>query len=370
MEDKVLVAGIDVSGDTPSLAYWYAGSGEPQIYEDCGAVPDEDMASFLTRVLSGLGAEKFDSVCIVSEAFEDGKMPMETGFDTVRCKIREVCPDAGIVFISKSESAAHYSLNQKKELRVNDVAFFDLSADGLIYNRLQTINSNGKISARVEKRNFAADIMSISFLDTEGPDALDGRFRDLINELFEKQHISTVYLTGSGFVNEEWAKESLNLLCNKRRVFKGRSLYAIGACYYSARGYYSEVNDECRIACDGRTAYETCLEVVYNDEKKEAVLIPAGKLCHEIGDVIVEGIISGGQDKLVFVRRALFGKEVIREEVGLDGIAGNYKDRLLRLIVKLWITEDYELAVSIEDAGFGEFAAKTDFKAEKILGKA
>lgn len=358
MEDKVLVAGIDMSGSVPRLAYWYTESGEPQLFEDAeetGSVGD--ISVILAQALSKLGAEYFNSICVAAEVLTEAMM------ENITAKISRAYPDTKLSFISKSESVAHYSLNQKKELRVNDVAFFDLDEAGLVYNRLHTASSNGKTNALVESRD-CSDIIKPEYLEKEEPAALDERFKSLINELFEKQHISTVYLTGKGFINEEWAKESLNMLCNKRRVFKGQSLYAIGACYYN-----SDYKDEYRIVCDGRTAYETCLEVIYKEEKKEAVLIPAGKLCHEVGNVVVEGIVSGEQTRLVFIRRALFDKAVIREEIDLGDIK-DYKDRMLRLVITLKIVNGRELSITVEDAGFGAFAKKTGFRVEKILGKA
>ncbi len=354
-----------MSGGIPELAYWYAGAGEPQVYEaDTEVLSVGDIAVILKQALLELGVEQFNSICVVVAA----NVQTEAAMESIIAKIREVCPNTGISFISKGESIAHYSLNQKKELRVNDVAFFDLDETGFMYNRLHTASFNGKINALVESKD-CSEIINLESLTNVESEVLDERFKGLINELFEKQHISTVYLTGKGFINEEWAKDSLNMLCNKRRVFKGQSLYAIGAGYYAAWGYCTDVNDECRIVCDGRTAYETCLEVVYKEEKKEAVLIPVGKLCHEVGNVVVEGIISGEQAKLVFIRRALFGKEVIREEIELDGI-NVCKDRMLRLKVELKIVNGNELSVSVEDTGFGEFAKSTGVRVEKMLGRA
>jgi len=359
VEDKVLVAGIDMAGRIPRLAYWYtADASEPQIYEnDAETLYSGDVSVFLTRVLTKLDAEYFSSICIATDVLT------ETVINDITAKINGIYPDTKLSFISRAESIAHYSLNQKKELRINDVAFFEFDEAGLVYNRFHTANSNGKVNVLVESRD-CKDIINLEKLENEDTVALDESFKRLINELFDKQHVSTVYLTGKGFVNEEWAKDSLNMLCNKRRVFKGQNLYAMGACYYNLVR-----DDEYRIVCDGRTAYETCLEVIYKEEKKEAVLIPAGKFCHEVGDVIVEGIVSGDQTKLVFIRRAVFGKEVIREEIDLSDIK-DFKDRRLRIMLTLRVINDRELLVIAEDAGFGVFAKKTGFRVEKILGNA
>jgi len=358
VEEKFLVAGIDMSGNIPKLAYWRTGDGEPQMLE-AGEHIETDILSIIEQALSGLGATCFDSVVIV---FSNADSFVKK--ESILKSINSVYKDTRVNFITCGESCAHYAMNQKKELRINDVAFFDWTKDaGLIYNRLHVTGSGGRTNAFVESRD-CSDIVSNGTIEDEC-------FKKLINELFEKQNISTVYLTGEGFINEEWAKESLSLLCNKRRVFKGQSIYAIGACYFGVWGCggNSGVNEGYRLVCDGRTFYETCIEVVYKEEKKEAVLIPAGKLFHEIGDITVEGILSG-EARLLIIRRALFGKEVKREAISLEAFESCYKDRMLRLIVNLSLINTNELLLTVSDAGFGDFVKKSGSKIEKVLGNA
>ncbi len=364
MDERFLVAGIDMSGDNPQIAYWQTGANEPKMLE-CDAAEElpGDIVQLAKWALAKLKAEYFNSIVVT--------LPSTNMPDTISAmqeSLKEAYPDTKLNFITRGESCAHYSLNQKKELRVNDVAFFDLSGTGLIYNRLHVSHIGGKNNAAVESRD-CSDVVNFRLLEDEETRAsLDERFKVLISELFEKQHISTVYLTGEGFVNEEWAKESLNMLCNKRRVFKGQSLYAIGACYFSAWGYFAEINTDYRFICEGRTAYETCMEVVYKEEKREALLVPAGMLWYEVGNTTVEGILSGDA-KLRIIRRFALSREVKREEIVLSDLK-NYEDRKLRLGINVYMTNDKELCISVEDLGFGEFVPKSGIKIEKILGNA
>ncbi len=363
VDERILLAGIDISGDNPQIAYWHSRANEPQMleYDVTEELPD-DVVQLAKWALAKLEAEYFNSIVVTLSSNN-----ISDTISALRRSLKEAYPDTKLNFITRGESCAHYSLNQKKELRVNDVAFFDLSDTGLIYNRLHVSHIAGKAIAAVESRDCSS-IVNLGLLENEEiGSALDESFKSLISELFEKQHISTVYLTGNGFVNEEWAKESLNMLCNKRRVFKGQSLYAIGACYFAAWGFF-EVNDDYRLICEGRTAYETCMEVVYKEEKKEAVLVPAGKLWHEVDNTAIEGILSGDA-KLMIIRRYALSREVKREEMILSDLK-NYEDRKLRLGINVYMANDKELCVSVEDLGFGEFAPKSGIKIEKILGNA
>lgn len=363
-DERFLVAGIDMSDDKLQLAYWQTGVNEPQMLEcEAGEELPGDIVQLVRWALEKLEAEYFNSIVVTLLSTD-----MSDTMTTLREDMKKAYPDTKLNFITRGESCAHYSLNQKKEFRVNDVAFFDLSGTGFIYNRLHVSHMGGRTNAAVESRDLSSAV-SLSLLENEETKAsLDERFKALILELFEKQHISTVYLTGSGFVNEEWAKESLNMLCNKRRVFKGQSLYAIGACYFSAWGYFAEVSTDYRFICEGRTAYETCMEVVYKEEKREAVLVPAGKLWHEVGNTTVEGILSGDA-KLRIIRRFALSREVKREEIALSDLK-NYEDRKLRLGINVYMANDKELCISVEDLGFGEFVSKSGIKIERILGNA
>ena len=62
----------------------------------------------------------------------------------------------------------------------------------------------------------------------------DERFRHFIQGVFNKKHVSSVYLTGEGFENN-WYPNSQKVLCNGRRAFIGNNLYSKGACYCGLR---------------------------------------------------------------------------------------------------------------------------------------
>ncbi len=73
----------------------------------------------------------------------------------------------------------------------------------------------------------------------ENEDAKDEYFANVIREAFSKRIISGVYLTGDGF-DGEWMKESLRVIGPHKRVFKGKNLYTMGACYAGYRNIVTE----------------------------------------------------------------------------------------------------------------------------------
>lgn len=65
----------------------------------------------------------------------------------------------------------------------------------------------------------------------EEKEKLDRDFSKMLQQLFGRALISTVFLIGDGF-DGDWLDESLKFLCRGRRVFQGKNLFTKGACYY------------------------------------------------------------------------------------------------------------------------------------------
>ena len=61
----------------------------------------------------------------------------------------------------------------------------------------------------------------------------DAAFFQFAGECFRRRIVSSVYLTGDGF-DGGWMQQSVGLLCQGRRAFMGKNLYAKGACYAAA----------------------------------------------------------------------------------------------------------------------------------------
>ncbi|MBQ9765212.1 MAG: hypothetical protein IJW18_03335 [Lachnospiraceae bacterium] len=371
MEKMGLVVGIDISKDAIRLAYWKNGMPGPEMLTD-----EEDKECFWSRNTNDELSEIIKNVVCdalkrLGEAFDKVIFTMPDAIEpkfmtSLESLIEGLCPTTSeIRFISHSESSAHYSLNQKKELRMNDVAFFDFSRAGLMYRRMHVANSGGKINALVGQKDCSGTVNMELLTSAEMKKMMDENFKVLLGSLLDKQQISTVYLTGEGFENEDWAVESLNMLCKKRRVFKGGNLYAVGACYMGMKSFVSGLAPEYRVFCEGRTVYETCVEVILNGERSEAVLVPASKLWYE-ADNTIEGYLSGAS-KVVLTLRSYFGREVLREEIMLEELGANVSERMARVQIKATMPNTEELLISISNLGFGEFAPKSDTKVERII---
>ena len=260
-------------------------------------------------------------------------------------------------FITHAESSIYYVLNQKKELRVNDVAFFDFSKDNFVYRKLHMTRPDRRAAViEVSENDYTS---RVSYMRRS-----DESFKELVTELFDRQQISTVYLIGEGFENEQWAKDSINYICNRRRVFKGRNLHALGACYKSMDGYDKYSYGAYCIVCKGRSTCEICMEVVFNGERNEAILIAAGEPWYDVGSS-VEGILHN-TDRINIVIRTVTGDIVKNEEILLNELPYR-QDKMTRVKVDTVLQAGNEVKITVSDLGFGDFAVGSGVQIAKNI---
>lgn len=399
MADKFWVAGIDISADMTQAAYMCGNFGEARMAGDGQTEEDFLIPTAIERTEDGwrIGSEMsaptehilkmaynreknvvgtYDALSLVaifaenvvrqalkgigSEEFSVIVFALPSADKAVIESIRKRFEECGIVsklvFITHAESCAYYVLNQKKELRANDVAFFDYSDEGLIYRKFHMQRADKRILVQVSETDCNSDGSKTVFSDES--------FKKLAETLFERQQISTVYLLGEGFDDESWARESLNFICSRRRTFKGRNLYALGACYKAAEGFGNYTYSQYCILCKGRTEYEAGMEVIFKEECNEAVLVPAGALWYET-DVQLEGILSGTERLRLFIHSAQ-GEIIRNEEIILSDFP--YRgDRLTRVYIEAGMSDDRTLEICVTDLGFGELAQKSGKRITKTI---
>ena len=369
-EESFVAVGVDISGDISQIAFFTEDMDEPQMLGDNKLFSKDDFgvksvigeydtvklfSIFAEKVvrfaLSQIGREQIDVVTFA--------MP-DTDRECIEA-IRKHFVECGLgsiklIFITHAESSVYYVLNQKKELRVNDVAFFDFSKEKLVYRKLHMARQDRRAIIEVSEKDYTSccDYIRKS----------DELFKVLVTELFDRQQISTVYLIGEGFENTEWARESLNYICNRRRVFKGMNLYALGACYKSMDGYDKYAYDAYSILCKGRCIYETCVEVVFKEERNEAILLSAGELWYDAGSSI-EGILYNS-DKINIVVRTVMGDIVKNEELLISDFPYR-QERMTRVKIDAFLQSENEVQITVSDLGFGDFAVNSGLQVVKNI---
>ncbi len=196
---------------------------------------------------------------------------------------------------SHFQSYQYYALSQSEELWLNDVGLFDFDEQGLTYQQI-TINrkSHPYIVGIIEK-DLTETLSYHDFEEITESEKLEYVFYNLAKSVLHKQIVSTLYITGKGFEGN-WADHVLKELCIGRRVFKGRNLYAKGACY-AAKDLAGESKLENFLFLGSEMITSTFFISGYYDAKPaEAVLAKAATPWHEVNgklDIILEDTREG-----------------------------------------------------------------------------
>ena len=101
------------------------------------------------------------------------------------------------------------------------------------------------------------------------------------DRLLQKKLISSVFLTGEGFANVDWAKEFLKKLCNKRKVFSGQHLFADGAALVACDSVLPESRFPYLCICEGRLSSTISLYALQDGRNEQLILASAGSNWYE-----------------------------------------------------------------------------------------
>lgn len=190
----------------------------------------------------------------------------------------------------------------------------------------------------------------------------DERFKKIIQGVFEKKVISSVYLTGEGFENN-WYPSSLKVLCNGRRAFAGNNLYSKGACYH-AQSSAEKKSDGPIYLDETKLTEQISLKMRVKGKECWYPIVTWGTRWYE-ADNQWEVLLEDTKDIEVHVE-SLVGDDLSVEHISLEGLTER-TDYSLRLQMELIFLEENVCRITLRDIGFGEFYPASDFYVEKEI---
>ena len=248
------------------------------------------------------------------------------------------------------ESYVTYALSQKKELWFQDVGLFDFNEKGLYYKQLSIDRGSSPMLAYVLKKDYTK-LLDGKKLEEETRERLGCMFLNIANEAMHKQSISTVYVTGEGFL-KPFAKDVLPKLCVGRRVFAGTNLYTRGACYKAMElGSIKEAENYIFMGED-IVSYNILLPVYQSGKVEYVVLSRFGtpwKKAENMVDVILDE-----EDEVQIVVNDPLKKEDKTFLISLEGLP-NRPNKMTRLSIQIHFLSEDEFVITIKDLGFGTF---------------
>lgn len=256
-----------------------------------------------------------------------------------------------VKIISHVESFVYYVMNQKPEVRVNSVALFDFSPDGLTYMRMSVGAGRKPSVINVRTAEYTEEMNLEWTMDPEKKEVLEENFISIFEDLFKGNVVSSVFLTGEGF-KLDWYAHAIQVLCSKRKGFIGDNLFAKGAGFFGREVFYTPVLGDYLLNCYGRTKVNVGIMVSNGIREVLQPLSSAGVNWYE-GGARAECIADQVEELKFHLESPFTGvsKMITMKLTGLP----KRPPKTTRLAISIAYSSDCKLVIQVEDKGFGDF---------------
>ena len=277
--------------------------------------------------------------------------------DDAMIKMLKECVEAmqltegSVHFMDHKESFFYYGSNQPPEFSSHDMGLFEYRSRQMKFWCLEKGKATKPQLLSIREEDYSFD-----------PEQEDEVFVRIIPQAFGKQIITTVYLVGEGF-ETGWMKQSLQLLCQGRRVFLGKNLFSKGACFAAMRKmdsrppgfvYIGENEMKCNVS----------LKVYERGNISFYTLVTAGVPWFEVHSTCE--VVIDGTPSIDFWIQQPNSREARIETVALHTLPER-ENRTTRMIIDAVPRSDREVLVTLTDIGLGELVPGTGKKWEYEL---
>ncbi len=198
-------------------------------------------------------------------------------------------------------------------------------------------------------------------LKREKMERLDREFEDIASQVIRNTAVSSVYLIGEHY-SDEWMKESLRTLCMGRRVFQGNNLYSKGACMaMQERMRPSDVGKAHVFLGQDKLKVNIGMNMLKQGEETYVALLDAGVNWYEAEHSFE--FYQRGDNEFDLLLTSLIGGERRSVRIALEDMLPG----MSRMGAKIFLTDEKNLVLEIEDLGFGSFRPATHQKWRKEI---
>lgn len=259
--------------------------------------------------------------------------------------------------ISHTEGFIYYVVSQKREVWNNQVGMFDLAEEGLHYYEM-------KVQRGLRQTNIIGEVESLeegfnlNILENSSGIKLADRILCSCGErLLQKKSFSSVFLTGKGFVTQDWAADFMKLICNRRRVYVETSIFAKGAAYKAFDYLEEKTSYPYVILCEGRLNTSVATKVMHRNKEMQLVIAAAGENWYETKSIVE--VIADHQEELDLIITPMDAQKRKLVKIPLTQFPQR-PNRTTRLEICISFMDEKTMEVLIRDKGFGELFPATD----------
>lgn len=349
MEETVLL-GVDVGADFLKLGSCQKNqieiSSEKEFFQE--KLSPDTIEKKIDSVMESYGNVAKEKIKIVFSA-EEEQIPLVK--EVEKKLIRNGYQKSNLRLISRENAYIHYVLSQDKALRKHTVYLFDFDGECLKAYKMEHSKRKTPLNYKAEKQTLGSFTLAMG--QGERGKILDEKFANVLKQLFSKEVVSAVFLTGTGFEGD-WLKKSLKILCDGRRAFMGQNLFSSGCCYYAA-AMEEHPKKEFMIQAPETVLYEAGVLDGANKDTFYRVT-EAGNAWYDTRgsvDVILE---RTGKVDVVFINTVTGEKQV--ESVDISSL-GTRPRKTGRLRLKIRFFDNKSGVITVCDVGFGDFLPAT-----------
>jgi len=265
--------------------------------------------------------------------------------------------DRKIKIISRSEAFIYYTMSQSQDLHTNNVALFSLEENCLTYYELKVQRKPKKLLVFADKEvmdeSFNLDIIK----NDAGAKLADKILVSCAERLFKNKVFSTVFLTGDGFKNVEWAPDFMKFICGRRKVYADDELFSRGAGYRGADIVSDKPIFTFSAICDGRIDTSVYININKKDRVVTHPIISIGESWYDHDRSIVLIPYSMNTLDLSIVPM----DERMRKTVHVPlSFLPDRPNRTTKIKVNIHFINSKIMLIDIKDIGFGDLYPATE----------
>lgn len=262
-------------------------------------------------------------------------------------------PRKSWTIISHEEAYVYYAYSQKKELYATGVMLLDYQPSGL-HCYLCSDRKIGSKSVIMENSYLlASDSVNRAGNGKASLAQVTDEIIEWLTEIVFDHHVSSIYLTGSGFDVEEFPPKLTKFLCAHRKVFAGQNIYVKGAAFCGYDELYPMGGaGQMIIACHNRIATGIEMDIVERGKPKRLRIVKPGTNWYAASRELQ--FIASDINTINLYMKPCDGRAEYIETIDMSEIPYR-QDKVTRLNVMFEFTSDNKFTIVIKDRGFGDF---------------
>ncbi len=276
-------------------------------------------------------------------------------------KLKEALIKAGVLeknitILSHTECFAHFVLDQDSTLYNRMVGMFELNNQCLYYYEMHVSRGTRRyamIGSEAQEEAFNLDILKT----TSGGKIADKILSTVADRVMSKNSYSSIFLSGRGFQDTNFATNFMNFICKRRRVLIEPGMFAIGAEIY-IKNLSEGKNEDYMILCDTRCNADVSVKVLVNEKAESLSIVRAGESWIDTSSSY--DMILDNQDYIDFqVTSVTKPQRPIRLRMMLDTFPQR-DNRTTRVRMTTEFANADILRVTVKDLGFGDIYPASD----------